>query len=46
MVVRYEHASDERDALLAQELNRYAEGAHLATLDKSLQPDRGRSAHD
>jgi len=32
---RYEHASDERDALLAQELNRYAEratSAHSSTL--------------
>ena len=43
MVVRYEHASDERDALLAQELNRYAE---VVSLDQPLQRDRARSAHD
>ena len=46
MVVRDEHASDERDALLAQELNRYTEGANVVSFDKSLQPDRARSAHD
>ena len=39
-------ASDQRDALLAQELNRYAEGTNLLSLDRSLQPDRARSAHD
>ncbi len=43
MVVRYEHASDERDALLAQGLNRYAE---VVSLDQPLQRDRARSAHD
>jgi hypothetical protein len=26
MVVRYEHASEERDALIAQELNSYTKG--------------------
>ncbi len=46
MVMRYEHASDERDALLAQELNRYAEGANVVSLEHSLQPDRARSAHE
>ncbi len=46
MVVRYEHVSDERDALLAQELNRYAEGANLVPLESSPQPDRARSAPD
>jgi hypothetical protein len=39
-----EHASNERDALLAQGLNRYAEGAKVVPLDRSLQPDRARSA--
>ncbi len=46
MVVRYEHASDERDALLAQELNRYADGVNVLSFENSLQPDRARSAHD
>jgi integrase len=46
MVVRYEHASDERDALLAQELNRYADSPNVVSIVGSLQPDRARSAHD
>ncbi len=46
MVVRYEHASDERDALLAQELNRHAEGVNLVPLENSLRTDRARGAHD
>ena len=32
MVVYYERASEERDALLAQELHRYREGANLGPL--------------
>ena len=36
----------ERDALLAQELNRYAKGTNVVPLDQSLQPDRARSVHD
>jgi len=46
MVVRYEHASEERDALLAQELNRYADCQNVVPIGESLQPDRARSAHD
>ena len=42
MVVRYEHASDERDALLAQELNRYAEGANVVSFDE-LSATRSRT---
>ena len=43
---RWPRPSDERDALLAQALNRYAEGANLIPLDESLHRDRARSAHD
>ncbi len=46
MVVRYEHASDERASQLAQELNRYTEGANLIPLGQCPQPFRARSADD
>jgi hypothetical protein len=46
MVVRYEHASEERDALLAQEFNRYAETSNVVPIAEGLQPDRARIAHD
>jgi len=46
MVVRYEHASEERDALLAQELNRYADAPNVVSIIEGLQPDRARIAHD
>ena len=38
MVVRYEHASEERDALLAQALNRYAERSNVVPIAERLQP--------
>ena len=44
MIVRYEHASEERDALLAQELNRYREGANLVPLTKHLDQSRSQRA--
>ena len=46
MVVRYEHASQERDALLAQALNPYTEGSNIVPSATSAPGDRGRSAHD
>jgi integrase len=36
MVVRYEHASEDREALLAQELNRYADAPNVAPIGESL----------
>ncbi len=46
MVVRYEHASEERDALLAQALNPYTEGSNIFPIATSAPGDRARSAHD
>ena len=46
MVVRYEHASEERDALLAQELNRYTEAPKMVPIDHLPESVRARSAHD
>ena len=46
MVVRYEHASEERDALLAQQLNQFAESANVVQITISSPGDRARSAHD
>ena len=46
MVVRYEHASEERDALLAQELNPYTKGSNVVPIGTSPPEDRTRSAHD
>jgi integrase len=46
MVVRYEHASEERDALLAQELNRYAAGSNVVPIATSSPGDRARGARD
>ncbi len=45
MVVRYEHASEERDALLAQALNPYTQGSNVVPLASAAR-DRARSAHD
>ena len=46
MVVRYEHASEERDALLAQALNPYANGSNVVPTAHPSPGDRARSAHD
>ena len=46
MVVRYEHASEERDALLAQELNSYTKGSNVVPLSATTESVRARSAHD
>ena len=46
MVVRYEHASEERDAFLAQALNAFRIARHLVPFMHELSGDRARSAHD
>jgi len=46
MVVRYEHASEERDALLAQALNPYTNGGNVVSIGIEFESDRARSAHD
>ena len=46
MVVRYEHASEERDALLAQALNPYTKGGNVVSIGIEFESDRARSAHD
>ncbi len=46
MVMRYEHASEERDALLAQALNQFAESSNVVPIVSASPGDRGRSAHD
>ena len=46
MVVRYEHASEERDALLAQVLNQFAENSNVVPIASASPGDRARSAHD
>jgi hypothetical protein len=45
MVVRYEHASEERDALLAQALNPYTDGGNVIPIGIAFDGDRARSAH-
>ncbi len=44
MVVRYEHASEERDALLAQVLNAFTVGNNIVPLTHELSGDRARGA--
>jgi hypothetical protein len=46
MVVRYGHASDERDALLADALNPFTQGRIVVPLQFPPGRDRARSAHD
>ncbi len=46
MVVRYEHASEERDALLADALHPYTETGIVVPIGLLHKKDRGRSAHD
>jgi hypothetical protein len=46
MVVRYEHASEERDALLAQALNRFAESSNVVPIASTSPGDRTGSARD
>jgi integrase len=46
MVVRYEHASEERDALLAQALNQFAERSNVVPITNASPGDRARSVHD
>jgi integrase len=46
MVVRYEHASEERDALLAQVLNQLAESPKVVPIKSASPADRARSARD
>ena len=44
MVVRYEHASEERDAQLAQALNALTMGDNVVPLTHELSGDRARGA--
>ena len=44
MVVRYEHASEERDATLAQSLNAFTMGDNVVPLTQGLPGDRARGA--
>ena len=46
MVVRYEHASEERDALLAQALNQLAESSNVVPIVDASRSDRARGARD
>jgi integrase len=46
MVVRYEHASGERDALLAEALNPYTQSGIVVPVGPLHEKDRARSAHD
>jgi hypothetical protein len=46
MVVRYEHASEERDAILAQALNQFAEPSNVVSIMSTSPGDRARSTHD
>jgi integrase len=46
MVVRYEHASEERDALLAEALNPYTQSGIVVPVGPLHEKDRARSAHD
>jgi Phage integrase family len=50
MVVRYEHASDERDTLLAEVLTQYVAGTNVVSIrpvsGDEIAPVRARSAHD
>jgi hypothetical protein len=46
MVVRYEHASEERDAQLAQALNAFTMGDNVVSLTQDLLGDRARGARD
>jgi hypothetical protein len=45
MVVRYEHAPEERNALLAQPLNLHAEGSKLVQIASKSEGDRASRAH-
>ncbi len=46
MVVRYKHASQERDALLARALNQFAETSNVVPIADASPRDRGRSAYN
>jgi hypothetical protein len=46
MVVRYEHASEERDARLAQALNPYTLPENVVPISTVSESVRARSAHD
>ena len=46
MVVRYEHASEERDAMLADALNPYTETGVVVPIGLLNKEHRARSAHD
>ena len=46
MVVRYEHASEERDAMLAQALNQFAETSNVVPITSASPGDRAREARD
>ena len=46
MVVRYEHASEERDALLAQALNPFTGGGNVVPMMRADESDRARGACD
>ena len=44
--VRYEHASEERDAFPTQALNQFAERSNVVSITIASPGDRARSAHD
>ncbi len=46
IVVRYEHASEERDALLAQALNPFTSGGNVVPIVRGGEGDRARGARD
>ncbi len=46
IAVRYEHASEERDALLAEALNPFTENANVVPIANAAAGDCARSAHD
>jgi hypothetical protein len=46
MVVRYEHAAEERDALLAQALNPFTHGGNVVPIAQQPEGDRARGARD
>ena len=46
MVLRYEDASEERDAKLAQALNAFTMGDNVVPLTREFSADRARAARD
>jgi hypothetical protein len=46
MVVRYEHVSEERDALLTEALNPFTSGGNVVPIASDDKGDRARGEHD